>query len=45
MEQAESISPGEAALNRNLAIVYNNLGESAKSREALARAQKGNTGK
>ena len=45
LEKAESISPGEADLNRHLAIVYQNLGEPVKAREALARADKGKTQK
>lgn len=39
-ELAESIKPGDAELNKNLAIVYLNLGDREKSRQAMVRANK-----
>jgi Flp pilus assembly protein TadD len=40
MELALSIRPGDAQLNSNLAIVYQNLGQPEKAREARSRADK-----
>jgi len=41
LELAESIKPGDAELNGNLAIVYQNLGENEKAQQAKARANVG----
>ena len=39
-ERAESIKPGDKELNKNLSIVYQNMGQNEKAREAMLRATK-----
>jgi tetratricopeptide (TPR) repeat protein len=41
LEMAESIKPGDAEMNGNLAIVYQNLGETENAKIAKARASAG----
>jgi len=40
LEHAESIKPGDPELNKNLVIIYQNLGEYEKSRQTIARTKK-----